>query len=79
MRNEAQEDLHVWSDSCFISSKHTLIEQVTGSWLMTPHPVMHVQHHSFFARKDITKEITFIDDRLSLSCHADPSSSKRMT
>jgi len=79
MRNEAQEDFHVWSDSCSISSKYNLIEQVTGSRLMRPHPVMHVRHHSFFARKDITKEITFIDDRLSLSCHAGPSSSKRMT
>ncbi len=35
MRNEAQEDCHVWRDICPICSNHTLIEQGEGGGLMS--------------------------------------------
>jgi len=79
MRNSAQEDCHVWCVSYLISSNHSLTEQDISSSLMKLPPVMHARHHSISTRKDITKEITFVNDRSSLSCHAGLSSSKRMT
>ena len=63
MRNEAQEDCHVWCVGFPITSHHSLLEQVISSWLMRLPPVMHVRHHSVVIRKDITKEITSVNDR----------------